>query len=566
MPSPVSKTVVRSHPAGASWVVRLVCVLILLVVFTVFLGGFYWSSLSLVVPARAHQSKRLDIDSMKEEDTQESPWIVAAPMETDLEHGRVPQTVAPNRTLLASPPPLQAEDGAHRKLCTNAGSPPSNDCTPPPMHQEAERVFAVGSYTSEQITLGCLQLSEAISMAAAWHRHLVLPRVMQGHLVGMAGHQELQLFNVTAQTPQLALKSYFNLTYVRRTMQKESVGFIGEHVARKRCEKKWTLVYVAHNWNYPPYACGKDEEHHERTSEFWKSLRSTPSNDSVVIAKSCEWLVPCLPPKIQALAPFRRVVCAAVPEHAKVKPDFVEIGEKLFGDDPCVLLAHFFGSSRHRARGPPTMLILPFQFVPSPPLQSLVGKIASKLNVISKPFISVHVRAEYLEVSCNFTRNCPTYEVIFKNGMACFDTLKAELSSVVNGSTVVFSWDRYSDSKQRRGKHMFDDSVAELEEYLEQRFKKHCLMDIFELLEPKDRLYLHADLGRKAIVDTAVLAAADRLYVLGGGSFQSSLLARHAIKLQSSMSDIGVCFSPAHGYFPISVRRKGRLVSYIKRR
>ena len=427
-------------------------------------------------------------------------------------------------------------------------------------------VLGIGWFTSEQTTQGCIQLSEILSASAEWKRHFVKPSVLHGHILGIGGTGSLGLRFGNRTHQHAAIDTYFDIAAIRSSLQGNGIDFVEEQYAREKCQGEWTLVYLASKWRWDPVLCAGHPAEQRKAEDLWISLRSDHNSSGLVVTEECDWLLSCLSGKVEELTPFRRIVCAAVSEEDSNKHTIVEVGEQLFGNDSCVLLMHWFGSDRHEVLNAPEMAVLPFQFTPAPRLQALAEKMVG--SFASRRYVSLHIRTEYFHVFCHFTKRCKDHAndstSTYTYGTQCLALLQSHLQRLDNGSALVFSWDVASDSRSLETNNPLDEKVYSLKQFLQGHFQLKFLPDAVSVLDAENREYLSDDLGRKAIVDATVLVSADQLFVVGGGNYQSNMLARRAVRRKCAM-DQGICYRASHDLFSRAVVVKGKRATRFSR-
>ena len=113
------------------------------------------------------------------------------------------------------------------------------------------QLIAVGWFTHEQLTQGCMQFSDILDAGMKLKRNVLAVRVFGGHVVGVGGPRRIiaRYPAKTTYSEMLPLETYFDLDGLTRKLARHQVRLINEQGALKTCYKKWTLLLMSNSIN-----------------------------------------------------------------------------------------------------------------------------------------------------------------------------------------------------------------------------------------------------------------------------------------------------------------------------
>ena len=429
----------------------------------------------------------------------------------------------------------------HRNASAKAKFPRSRDIG----------ILAIGSYHSRTSGQVLTHLSEILSASVAWNRRFVVPKVSQGYIIGMAGPNGLRLpANKTSHRPLSSkwLWQYFDPQPLRSPFQRNNLDIVSDKDAAQSCRHNWTLVYISHSlWNdYPLYCIRQALGNVSRVRTPFAAKRKPTS--AFVELDDCSWIEECLPTRMKNLRPFRRIVCAGVSKLESFRHDLVSFGQKVFAKDRCVLVVDWLGSEAHGLLPPQLMRIKERHFLPSTYLQSLADKIVSGFQADYGRFVGLHVNTVFLELACNAVGVPCRREWWRAFYLTCISSLKRRIRRLKKRTPILMVT---MDTEHDKRTVEIQDRLAEFANstnVLRSSLQlNHALMNssnFRQYLSAKEAEVLETDLVSKDIVQTAILATAAQVFVLGGRGFQTSILAIRQARGQASFKDRGFCFVP----------------------
>eukprot|EP00117_Sycon_ciliatum_P002889 scpid93279/ scgid7919/ len=314
-------------------------------------------------------------------------------------------------------------------------------------------LLAVGSFTNEQLTTGCTMFSDFIGQAQALRRDVVLPNIHGPFFVGMAGVQytyesrRVRHDKVSASTRTRPMSDYYRLDVFNASLQWDELELVTEERARQTCRGQWTAVFMAlHNWAAKPRECFENRTLQVRIAHLFAELRNSSQEQMAV--ERCDWMCECLPSPLRSLAPFKGILCAAVPTKFASRWRTQDISEQLDSvSSRCLMFVHWFGAWRYGLQRqfytPPT------SFRAANYITQSAKKIVEK-SLLSAGFVTVHIRMEKLLAQCKpkkgrVERQCPTGEPLLVYVHSCFKALIAKMDNFTQTRLpVLLSYDGFS--------------------------------------------------------------------------------------------------------------------------
>eukprot|EP00117_Sycon_ciliatum_P004397 scpid57098/ scgid8791/ len=435
---------------------------------------------------------------------------------------------------------------------------PGRDGNPSALHQgeQAHRrpLVAVGSFTMEQLTMGCLQFFDFVRTAVTWQRDVVLPRIQGNYFIGLSGSDYVQRYKTNTSSSRAVPKSlddYFDTTLLRQFVRRAQHELVTEAEAGRVCQGQWTVLVLMQStgnpahWFKPMYCPGRGRQHLRKQLYSTFGRLSSSTERQLAVEANCSWMLECMPDRIRQLAPFRNAICVGVPHLYKNNLTARGISNQLNRiSSKCLLLLHWFGTWRHGIR---TASEFKADWFRSSVHIHQLARQALGESSLPEDFLAVHIRSEFLFVSCDPSRTpphmCGTRNMtITELYGSCFTVLRNTLSSQTNkAKTLLLSTDFSSDSMTSKRKQSIMHTEVLLQNLLQllnQVAAKIINLDRFavEYLSSVEGRRLLQNSGLRALFDAEILQSASSFLAVGGGHFQSRILA-----LRRNRTDKMIC-------------------------
>eukprot|EP00117_Sycon_ciliatum_P003619 scpid63650/ scgid8339/ len=327
---------------------------------------------------------------------------------------------------------------------------------------EVNQIIAIGSFSMDQLTVGCNQFATFVLAGVAWHRSVVIPQIQGNHYIGLAGSQDMEKdskYSKSNNSLPRKMDDYFNLEYISNHLRKHHLKLIPQTEALEVCNGQWSILYLIPLTlkKHSPY--GFSSAH--RTQHFRNSWHSTmdklkASEESpLAIEKDCDWLLEGMPTTIHTLAPFSKIVCAAVPSRIISQRTMLEVAQIINSlSSRCLLISHWFGPLRHGFlhRAAPPMV----WFKAAWRIQDAVRRAIARSS-LREGFTALHVRSEYVYTWCKASTSLPhncqpsnvSFQIYFRQ---CADEALRTIAPHPSKQPLLLTFDLRSESLLSKGK------------------------------------------------------------------------------------------------------------------
>eukprot|EP00117_Sycon_ciliatum_P048073 scpid71380/ scgid34275/ len=327
---------------------------------------------------------------------------------------------------------------------------------------KAHRLMAVASFSMDQLVVGCNQFATFVMAGVAWDRDVVIPQIQGSHYTGLAGSHDVKMdrrYSKSNSSLPRKMDDYFNLEYISNHLRKHHLKLIPQTEALEVCNGQWSILYLIPLTlkKHSPY--GFSSAH--RTQHFRNSWHSTmdklkASEESpLAIEKDCDWLLEGMPTTIHTLAPFSKIVCAAVPSRIISQRTMLEVAQIINSlSSRCLLISHWFGPLRHGFlhRAAPPMV----WFKAAWRIQDAVRRAIARSS-LREGFTALHVRSEYVYTWCKASTSLPhncqpsnvSFQIYFRQ---CADEALRTIAPHPSKQPLLLTFDLRSESLLSKGK------------------------------------------------------------------------------------------------------------------
>eukprot|EP00117_Sycon_ciliatum_P025285 scpid66939/ scgid21019/ len=404
----------------------------------------------------------------------------------------------------------------------------------------AERILAVGYYSSEQLTRSMLQLADLLKLSMGLNRHMVLPDVYGGYFVSLGGGSHIVSHyrrKVNTEVIPMPLSAYFDLTDIRRLLKAGSNAYlVSDSHATTVCRGRWTILYLVTDNINQPSVCRSESGLHEREALLVQRLQSATTRSDAIA--NCPWLEDCLKPSVLAHGPFHDILCAAVPRYAERKWNMADLVTHLdvVNNSQCLLMHTWIGSDRYHIRNvlpdTTTSTLSLTSFKPTMELRQISNRIRTASGLGSN-YTVIHVRTEQFLKQYEWEHpnaNARDPEFI-KFCLRCFQSLLAVVKHVDPwAESLLLAFDARSGTLPESLGRALPDLQRSLLDDLKRTIPStriRIVDDIVDQYSSPDEKKVLANPGMRTLVDTELLVSGQWMFVVGGGSFQANLYAMH---------------------------------------
>eukprot|EP00117_Sycon_ciliatum_P023107 scpid51627/ scgid19729/ len=404
---------------------------------------------------------------------------------------------------------------------------------------KAHRLMAVASFSMDQLVVGCNQFATFVMAGVAWDRDVVIPKIQGSHYTGLAGSQDVKLdrrYSKSNSSLPRKMDDYFNLEHISNHLEKHHLKLVPQAEALELCKGQWSILYLIPSTEAKHSIYGFLSE--SRTESFRNSWQSTmkklkgSGDPRLAIETDCDWITEGMPKDVRQLAPFSRVICAAIPSRFTWQWKLSKAA-KLVSDvsSRCLLISHWFGPHRHgfrRPKKPPAVWFSAARRIQDT-AQRAVGR-----SSLSKGFTVLHVRSEYIFNRCRPSDNPPFYcqrrnvsfQTYFKQ---CADLVLRTIASHPRNQSVLMAFDLRSEGMKLKRKQALLQPIQTMQ-YMLNRLKEQFtkVITLEDFVARHIRGTANRDIvsnnGMRALLDAEILTQASPFVAVGGGHFQGRML------------------------------------------
>eukprot|EP00117_Sycon_ciliatum_P033719 scpid45052/ scgid25887/ len=404
---------------------------------------------------------------------------------------------------------------------------------------EVNQIIAIGSFSMDQLTVGCNQFATFVLAGVAWHRSVVIPQIQGNHYIGLAGSQDMEKdskYSKSNNSLPRKMDDYFNLEHISNHLEKHHLKLVPQAEALELCKGQWSILYLIPSTEAKHSIYGFLSE--SRTESFRNSWQSTmkklkgSGDPRLAIETDCDWITEGMPKDVRQLAPFSRVICAAIPSRFTWQWKLSKAA-KLVSDvsSRCLLISHWFGPHRHgfrRPKKPPAVWFSAARRIQDT-AQRAVGR-----SSLSKGFTVLHVRSEYIFNRCRPSDNPPFYcqrrnvsfQTYFKQ---CADLVLRTIASHPRNQSVLMAFDLRSEGMKLKRKQALLQPIQTMQ-YMLNRLKEQFtkVITLEDFVARHIRGTANRDIvsnnGMRALLDAEILTQASPFVAVGGGHFQGRML------------------------------------------
>ena len=436
------------------------------------------------------------------------------------------------------------------------------------------QVIAVGWFTYEQLTQGCMQFSDVLDAGIKLRRDIVVPRLFSGRMAGVGGSWRIANRLYPAETKgatTIPLETYFDLGPLKRRLEKHQVQLLDEKEALLTCYNKWTLLLISnslHRWMPDAEICNSKSllDRYIDTMANLSRRANITSEKLLFAVEDCSWFAECLDRQLlQNIGAAPRILCVSNPRTRNIGTLGSAIGS-VAANDNCLLVVNWFGSTRHWTRSTPerSLPAVEANFPPAQVLRNISRDVLRSSGLTKgRGYAAIHIRFEYLPKQCNGKRtSCGkdkrNWEDFTGGCLKCLiDGIKL---AAVQTDKVVVGMDKLSSSYHHdTGTYLlFKKFQGDVISALKSHNITYILIDdIFreDTVPNYTRKHLE-DSGKKAIVDQLIFSSANILLAVGGGNFQGRIFSRRYLQLKlppKEMKDQVFCFANTPEAFPATI-------------
>ena len=447
------------------------------------------------------------------------------------------------------------------------------------------QLVAVGWFTHEQLTQGCMQFSDILEACMQLKRNVVATRVFGGHVVGVGGPRRIiARYPAKAKDSEmLPLETYFDLDGLRRKLAKHKVRLINEQGALKTCYKKWTLLLISNSinsWMLEASLC-KSKALQDRYFNTMLNLSKRAANyhfqskQLPIAFEDCTWITECLDRKFAHDIGKPKIVCLSTDSKKKggIELPLSSVIRSVLPDVMCLLIVNWFGSTRHWMTATPegSLPALAVNFPPAQILRNISSDLIRSSGLAEgRGYTSVHIRFEYMQSQCRQKNTlCGADKQNWTDfSSSCLQGLIEDIQSTTNHSDrVVLGLDNLSHT-------VFKDKILGTVFRKFQLQVNSAVKDFGSRIIPIEQVYrddilpnyakIHLlDHGKRSLVDQLLFSSAKAFVGVGGGNFQGRIISRRFAQRNlssNSMDDRVVCFSFSSVLFPIKLAGR-RIIS-----
>ena len=445
------------------------------------------------------------------------------------------------------------------------------------------QLIAVGWFTHEQLTQGCMQFSDILDAGMKLKRNIVAVRVFGNHVVGIGGPQRIiaRYPAETKNSEMIPLETYFDLDGLRKKLAKHKVRLISEQGALKTCYKKWTLLLISNSinsWMLEASLC-KSKALQDRYFNTMLNLSQRAANYSSqskqlpIAFEDCTWITECLDRLFPHDIGKPKIVCLSTDSKGDIQLPLSSVIRSVLPDAMCLLIVNWFGSTRHWMTATPegSLPMLEVNFPPAQILRNISSDLirSSGLNE-DRGYTSVHIRFEYMQSQCRQNNTlCGVDKQDWTDfSRSCLQDLLEDIQLALNHSDrVVLGLDNLSHTvfKDKKLGTLFRKFQLQVNSAvkgfgssiipIEQVYRD-------DILPNYAKIHL-LDQCKRALVDQLLFSSAKAFVGVGGGNFQGRVISRRFAQRSlspNSIDDRVVCSSFSSKLFPIKLAGR-RIVS-----
>ena len=433
-----------------------------------------------------------------------------------------------------------------------------------------KQLIAVGWFTYEQLTQGCLQFSDVLDAGMKLRRDIVAPHIFSGHIVGIGGPGRItSRYAETRGAKTIPLDTYFDLGDLKQKLATHHIQLLNEELALKTCYNQWTLLLVSNSinsWMPQTDICNSKSllERYFHTMTTLSRRASIESKKPPFAVEDCSWMAECLDKNLlQYVGAAPNVLCVSNPRRTNIGTLSSVIGAAST-NHACLLVVNWFGSTRHWTRSTleRTLPAVEANFPPAQVLRNISRDLLRSSRLTEgRGYTAIHIRFEYLPKQCNGNRtSCGKHKQNWEDFTGgCLNNLINGIQQAANFTdTVVLGMDTLS-----RSYHHDTKTYS-----LFRRFRKEVIsaMKTFNLkyipieqVYHKDRVPDYAeehldDDGQRAIVDQLIFSSAKILIAVGGGNYQGRFFSRRYLhQPPNETKDQVYCFAFTPEAFPATI-------------